>query len=211
MALDRGIKKAGLKKKDVIVTGDIGCTILGMTPPFSSCWTEVAMGNSIGMAQGFYHSGFENPVVATIGDSTFFHAGIPPLINAVQQNTDILVIILDNGWTSMTGFQVNPGTREPQQSAGNRRVEMDKIIQAVGVDYFKVVDPFDQESSTDVIAEALKMKGVRVIIERQECALTRFRREKPGPSFVIDPEKMHLLPGLLKRNGMHRPGAGKIR
>ena len=189
MALDRGIKKAGFKKKDVIVTGDIGCTILGMNPPFNSCWTEVSMGSSIGLAQGFSIAGFEAPVVATIGDSTFFHAGLQPLINAVQQNTDILLIILDNGWTSMTGFQVNPGTEDDFQMQNHRRVEVDKIVEAIGVDFFKVIHPFEQDESTYTIAEALKMKGVRVIVFREECAITHWKREPVGNPFNVDPEK----------------------
>ena len=75
-ALNKAIKNLKYKKEDIIITGDIGCTILGMNQPFESCWTEVAMGASIGIAQGFKWAGIEKPVIATIGDSTFFHAGI---------------------------------------------------------------------------------------------------------------------------------------
>ncbi len=200
MALNRGIRKAGFKQKDVIVTGDIGCTILGMNPPFNSCWTEVSMGSSIALAQGFLRAGIKTPVVATIGDSTFFHAGIAPLINAVQQNASILVIILDNGWTSMTGFQVNPGTRKESQRSG-RRVEMDPLIRAIGPGYFTVVDPFDQEGSVAAIAEALKMEGTRVIVSRQECILTRERREPLGPVYRIDGEKCVFCRMCLRESG----------
>ncbi len=210
MALNRAIKKAGYKKKDIIVTGDIGCTILGMNPPFDSCWTEVSMGSSIGLAQGFARSGFETPVVATIGDSTFFHAGLPPLINAVQQATDILLIILDNGWTSMTGFQFNPGTEEDLQPAGRRRVKMDEIIKAIGVDHFQVIRPFEQEKAVDSIAEALKMKGVRVLISREECALTRERREYLGKKYTIDPEKCTFCRMCLRESGCTALSPGKL-
>ncbi|MBN2051361.1 MAG: hypothetical protein JW760_12990 [Spirochaetales bacterium] len=201
MALNRAIKKAGFKKKDVLVTGDIGCTILGMNGPFDSCWTEVSMGSSIGLAQGFARSGFDTPVVATIGDSTFFHAGLPPLINAVQQRADILVIILDNGWTSMTGFQVNPGTEESLQPGGRRRVSMDALIQAVGVDYFEVIKPFDQDAAVEALAGALRMKGVRVLVSREECALTRERRKSFGPGYSIDQEKCTFCKMCLRESG----------
>ena len=200
MALNRAIQQAGLKKQDVIVTGDIGCTILGMNPPFNSCWTEVSMGASIGLAQGFSRSGFDAPVVATIGDSTFFHAGLPPLINAVQHRADILVIILDNGWTAMTGFQENPGTNEIQQSGG-RRVEMDGIIQAIGVDHFRVIKPFDQAAAVEAIANALNMKGVRVLISREECAVTRERREAQGTKFSIDSDTCTFCRACLRASG----------
>ncbi|MBU4509572.1 hypothetical protein KJ830_00845, partial [bacterium] len=104
-ALNKAIKNLKYKKEEIIITGDIGCTILGMNKPFESCWTEVAMGASIGLAQGFKWAGIKKPVIATIGDSTFFHAGIPPLINAVYHKVPLTVIILDNGWTAMTGFE----------------------------------------------------------------------------------------------------------
>ncbi len=213
IALNRAIKKAGLKKNNTIVTGDIGCTILGMNPPFDSCWTEVSMGSSIGFAQGFMRAGVENPVVATIGDSTFFHAGIPPLINAVQHRSDLLLIILDNGWTSMTGFQVNPGTDKQFQKEGARPVDIRKIVEAVGVDACTVIEPFDLEQATATITEHLNTPGVRVIISREECALTRGRREPKARTFEIDPEKCTFCKACLRETGcpalVVRPGNEK--
>ena len=75
MAINQAVRRAGFKKDEVMVTGDIGCTILGMNPPFNTVWNEVSMGASIGMAMGFVHAGVKTPVIATIGDSTFYHAG----------------------------------------------------------------------------------------------------------------------------------------
>jgi indolepyruvate ferredoxin oxidoreductase, alpha subunit len=201
IALNRAIKKAGFKKNNTIVTGDIGCTILGMNPPFDSCWTEVSMGSSIGFAQGFLRASVENPVIATIGDSTFFHAGIPPLINAVQHRSDLLLIILDNGWTSMTGFQVNPGTDKQFQKEGARPVDIMKIVEAVGVDACTVIGPFDLEQATTTITEHLKKPGVRVIISREECALTKGRREPKARTFEIDPETCTFCKACLRETG----------
>ena len=110
MAIEAAIKKAGFKKDEVMVTGDIGCTILGMNPPFDLLWNEVSMGSSVSLAQGYVHAGIKTPVIATIGDSTFFHGGIPGVLNAVQHRTPLVVVVMDNGWTAMTGMQVNPGT-----------------------------------------------------------------------------------------------------
>ena len=81
--LNQALKQLKFKKEDIIISGDIGCNFLGANPPFNSCWSEVAMGASIGMAQGLKLAGIEKPVVATLGDGTFFHSGIAPLINAV--------------------------------------------------------------------------------------------------------------------------------
>jgi len=201
MALNRALKKTKLGKKETIVTGDIGCTILGMNPPFDSCWTEVSMGSSIGLAQGFVSAGVEKPVVATIGDSTFFHAGIPPLINAVQHRANLLLIILDNGWTSMTGFQVNPGTEEQFQISNTRRVDLDRIVQAIGVDYLKVIHPFEMDEAVEVIKEGLLEKGVRVIISREECAITRGRREPWQKIYEIDSDKCTFCKACLRETG----------
>lgn len=201
MALNRALRKTKLGKKETIVTGDIGCTILGMNPPFDSCWTEVSMGSSIGLAQGFVSAGVEKPVVATIGDSTFFHAGIPPLINAVQHRVNLLLIILDNGWTSMTGFQVNPGTDEEFQSSNTRRVNLDRIVKAIGVDYLKVIQPFEMDEAVDVIKEGLLGKGVRVIISREECAITRGRREPWQRIYEIDSKKCTFCKSCLRETG----------
>ena len=201
MALNRALKKTKLGQKETIVTGDIGCTILGMNPPFDSCWTEVSMGSSIGLAQGFVRAGIEKPVVATIGDSTFFHAGIPPLINAVQHRSNLLLIILDNGWTSMTGFQVNPGTEDRFQDKGSRAVDISRIVKALGVDDLQTIYPFDQEEAVEVISRALLTEGVRVLISKEECALTKGRREPSRFIYEIDPEKCTFCRSCLRETG----------
>jgi indolepyruvate ferredoxin oxidoreductase alpha subunit len=201
MAINRALKKIGLNRDNTVVTGDIGCTILGMNPPFHTCWTEVSMGSSIGLAQGFYWGGIENPLIATIGDSTFFHAGIPPLVNAIQHGTNLLVIILDNGWTSMTGFQINPGTAQQFQAKGARRVEIQGILRGMGVENLQVIGPFDQEQSVEAIVKALKQEGVKVIISQQECALTAARREERTLIYRIDSEKCTFCRSCLRETG----------
>jgi len=201
MAINRALKKIGLNQDNTVVTGDIGCTILGMNPPFHTCWTEVSMGSSIGLAQGFYWAGTENPVIATIGDSTFFHAGIPPLVNALQHGTDLLVVILDNGWTSMTGFQVNPGTSEQFQAKGARRVEIEGIVRGMGVENLQVIGPFDQDQSVETIVQTLQQEGVKVIISQAECALTAARRQEPTLIYQIDSEKCTFCRSCLRETG----------
>lgn len=175
-----------------MVTGDIGCTILGMNPPFDTVWNEVAMGASIGLAQGYVHGGVETPVIATIGDSTFFHAGIPSLINAVQHQVPLTLIIMDNGWTSMTGMQANPGTSKEFQPPGNRRVDIAKIIPALNVDQFYIVDPFDLEDTTATILKCMHLPGVKVVLARQECAIQAQRRDIMQGSVHVIPENCNL-------------------
>ena len=187
MAVNQAVRRAGFKKDEVMVTGDIGCTILGMNPPFNTVWNEVSMGASIGMAMGFVHAGVKTPVIATIGDSTFYHAGLPALVNAVQHQTPITLIIMDNGWTSMTGMQINPGTCEQFQGAGNARLDIAKIVPALGVDQFWIVDPFEMDDMAKVLQNALKLPGVKVLLARQECAIPAKRRgAEAGEIKVID-------------------------
>jgi len=186
MAINKAVRKAGFKKDEVMVTGDIGCTILGMNPPFDTLWTEVAMGASVGLAAGYVHAGLEAPVIATIGDSTFYHAGIPGLINAVQHNVPLTLVIMDNGWTSMTGMQVNPGTSPDYQKSGDARLDLAKIVPALGVEHFWVVDPFAMDDMAKTLQEAFALPGVKVLLARQECVIPALRRrERAGRTRVV--------------------------
>jgi len=176
-ALNKAIKNLKYKKEEIIITGDIGCTILGMSKPFESCWTEVAMGASIGLAQGFKWAGIKKPVIATIGDSTFFHAGIPPLINAVYHKVPLTVIILDNGWTAMTGFEENPGTINLNGVTNTKRVDIVEICQGCGIKDIRIIDPYQSEKAIESIMKAIEYPGVSVVVSRRECALQTKRRK----------------------------------
>lgn len=187
-ALNKAIKNLKYKKEEIIITGDIGCTILGISKPFESCWTEVAMGASIGLAQGFKWAGIKKPVIATIGDSTFFHAGIPPLINAVYQKVPLTVIILDNGWTAMTGFEENPGTINLDGSS-TKRIDIVEICQGCGIEDIKAIDPYQSEKTTDAIMKAIEYPGVSVVVSRRECALQAKRRKVKFPQREVNIDK----------------------
>ena len=192
MAINQAIRKLRLKKDEVMVTGDIGCTILGMNPPFDTVWNEISMGASISLAQGYVYAGVKTPVIATIGDSTFFHGGIPGLINAIQNQVPLTLIIMDNGWTSMTGMQVNPGTADAFQQPGGQRVDIAKIVPALGVEQFFVIDPFDMEQSTATVQECLRLPGVKVVLARQECAIPAMRQGRMAGQVHVEPDNCNL-------------------
>ncbi len=135
-----------------------------MNPPFNTVWNEVSMGASISLAQGYVHAGIKTPVIATIGDSTFFHAGIPGLINAVQHQVPLTLIIMDNGWTSMTGMQVDASTCQQYQRPGDARLDIARLVPALGIDQFWVADPFDLPAMTVILEKALKLPGVKVVL-----------------------------------------------
>jgi indolepyruvate ferredoxin oxidoreductase alpha subunit len=201
MAINQALRKLKFKKDEVMVTGDIGCTILGMNPPFHTIWNEVSMGASVSLAQGYVYAGIETPVIATIGDSTFFHGGIPGLINAVQHQVPLTLIIMDNGWTSMTGMQINPGTDESFQPPGSRRVDIARLIPALGVEHFFIIDPFELDESTDVIQKCLTLPGVKVVLARQECALQAQRRKLEAGKVRSVPENCTLCKRCINVTG----------
>ncbi|MCP4542331.1 MAG: hypothetical protein GY832_34855 [Chloroflexi bacterium] len=201
MAINQALRKLKFKKDDVMVTGDIGCTILGMNPPFHTVWNEVAMGASVSVAQGYVHVGTETPVIATMGDSTFFHAGLLGLVNAVQHQTPLTLVIMDNGWTSMTGMQVNPSTEGAFQESGDRQIDIAKLVPALGVEHFFVIDPFDLDESAAAIQEALTLPGVKVILARQECAIQAMRRGVSAGKVETVPENCILCKRCIRVTG----------
>ncbi len=200
LAIDAAIRTVGLSKDDVMVTGDIGCTILGMNPPFDLLWNEVSMGTSVSLAQGYVHAGLETPVIATIGDSTFFHGGIPGLVNAIQHRVPLTLVVMDNGWTSMTGMQVNPGTDEQAQPDGCR-VDIEAVLRGLGPDRLDVVDPYDLDVITKVIAEGLRSPGVKVVLAQRECAIQARRRGVAVGRTAVDAGKCVLCKHCLKMTG----------
>lgn len=185
--VNRAIAKARMTRSEVIVTGDIGCTSMGVFKPLETTWTEVTMGASVGLAHGFKVAGAKGTVVATLGDSTFFHAGIPALVNAVQHGSDITIIVLDNRWTAMTGLQPNPTTG--RTALGKRAVSVDiaKIAEATGAQT-AIIDPFEVAKSIEIVAGTIKKPGVKVVVSRGECALqtTRYAHEKSTVPRIVE-------------------------
>lgn len=189
LAINNAIRNAHLKQEEVIVTGDIGCTILGMNPPFNTVWMEIAMGASIPCAHGFYFAGVDKPIFATIGDSTFFHNGMPGLANAIQHNINATVIIMDNGWTGMTGMQINPNTAAEFQREGDVHIDLVNVVRGMGVEHFYVTDPYDVGGMTKVLDECLTIKGLKVVVARRECAIQAGRRKVKYAKMHVDTDK----------------------
>ncbi len=203
MGVEEGLKKAGYKKEEVFITGDIGCTILGCNAPFNILWTELAMGASISLAHGMLYGKLEAPVIATIGDSTFFHAGLPALVNSIQHNMNLTVIILDNGWTAMTGMQVNPGTIQEYQQGEWKQLDIERVVKGLGIDddMLYVVDPYKYETVADAVADSLTKKGVKVILSRRECAIQAARRKVKYSPVTFDSEKCKKCKICINKTG----------
>jgi indolepyruvate ferredoxin oxidoreductase alpha subunit len=181
----RGIAKAGFKKENVPIFGDIGCYALALNPPFEAVWTEHSMGASISMAAGLKVSGYISPVVAVIGDSTFYHSGIQPLVEAVNKRVDLVVVVMDNSTVAMTGHQNTPASRT---SASGRRVKpimLKQILRSVGVDSLSVVDAYEPPQVTEAVRRALLSKGVNVVLVERACVVLNGVQGSPEPFRVI--------------------------
>ncbi len=169
VALERAIEKLGLTKDDVVVTGDIGCTVLGMNPPHGLCRTEVAMGSSVAMAQGFAYAGVDRPVVAVIGDSTFFHAGLPPLANAASRNVNLTVLVLDNGHAAMTGYQPSLGNHRARNGEIPQPLSIEELAKACRVRRVRKAFPYFVRRLARILASAMRSPGVHVVIAEAPC------------------------------------------
>ena len=157
-AVKRALRESKIKRKDIIFGGDIGCYMLAGFSPIELQDYLSCMGSSIGIGHGLKKVTSQK-LIAFIGDSTFFHAGIPPLINAVFNESDPLIIIMNNQTTAMTGHQPYPG----------KIIKIEEIVKACGVKNLKVIDPVNQKEMVKTIREFLKKKEVSVIVARRPC------------------------------------------
>jgi indolepyruvate ferredoxin oxidoreductase, alpha subunit len=160
-----------LNKLKVPVNGDIGCYTLGLTPPLSAIHTCGCMGASIGQAHGATRAGSPEHHVAVLGDSTFFHSGIPALINAVYNRASFITIIMDNRVTGMTGHQENPGTGHTLQGQPSEVVEIEPLVRACGVKHVRTIPAYHVEDIETTLREFMKLDEPSVLITREECAL----------------------------------------
>lgn len=152
-----------------------------------------AMGSGAGVANGLGNLrrfGFDQPVLAICGDSTFYHAVIPAVVNSVYNNSHFILIIADNGGTAMTGFQPHPGTGELATKEPARVIDMEALCRAIGA-HVEVCDPFDLKNTTQTLLRLMKEdRGTKVVILRHSCELIRAKREKGKPyKMSIDPER----------------------
>lgn len=176
-----------LRKLNMLVAGDIGCYAIGVLPPFEEMDMLISMGASIGMAHGARQAGCPDKIVATIGDSTFFHTGLPELASTVYNRGQVCTMILDNGTTAMTGGQDNPATGVTLQGETTQRIDIESVARAMGVEDVWTVDALDVKEVEQAIREATAINDrPTVIVVNGACVFTpQFRRR---PAVVIDPQ-----------------------
>lgn len=172
------------------VCGDIGCYVMGTMPAgFSTCKTLHAMGSGSGIASGFgklKRFGMDQPVMAVCGDSTFFHAAMPALANAIHQRSPFTLILMDNRGTAMTGFQPHPGSPTNVLGDAVPALDMEKMCRAMGAKV-EVSDPFDLKKTQQKLNHLMEYaEGAKVLILRQACVLSPERRGKKKYDMAVD-------------------------
>jgi indolepyruvate ferredoxin oxidoreductase, alpha subunit len=172
--------KQALRDTDISVA-DIGCHTLGYLPPYQMGQLLMCMGSSPGIGSGLSLFNRKRKVVAFMGDSTFFHAALPGIINAVHNRHNLTLIVMENGTTAMTGHQDHPGSgRNVNQPAD--KIPIRRVLEGLGVDPIFETDTYQQQRLTDLVRQATEEEGFSAVIARHPCMLkfTRERRRKPG-------------------------------
>ncbi|MBQ5398225.1 MAG: indolepyruvate ferredoxin oxidoreductase subunit alpha [Ruminococcus sp.] len=177
--------KRAMKGKKAYFCGDIGCYTLGNAMPLDMVDTCLCMGAGITMAQGFNHMDSDATAVSFTGDSTFFASGITGVVNAVYNAANMLVCILDNSTTAMTGHQPHPGTGRNLMSTPVEKISIEKTLLAVGVKKVVTVDPLDLEAAIEAVKECADIEGVKAIIFKSPCVAL----EKPTGKMKVCSDK----------------------
>ncbi len=188
----RAIKR---NKGKGIVTGDIGCYSLGVFY-HGVVRTQHSMGAGVGIASGLGkldQFGLTDPIISVVGDSTFFHACLPALVNIVYNQSKAVICVLDNNATAMTGFQPHPGTGLTATGDMASTVPIERVLQGIGFQSVSVVDPFNIKESIDTVYKAITSEENQAIVFRRECALItnrqRRQRQEPTPVFKVKTDK----------------------
>jgi indolepyruvate ferredoxin oxidoreductase alpha subunit len=185
-----GILQA-LRELRIVATGDIGCYTLAALPPLQSLDTCIAMGSSIGNALGMekaLQEGASSPkVAAVIGDSTFIHGGIPALLDVAYNQGRIMVILLDNRTTAMTGGQDHPGTGVTLTGESTRKLDLPRLCQALGIERVREVDPYDLREARSILKEEMNSPLPSVIITNRPCILLGMPAQ--GEAYSVEASK----------------------
>ena len=196
--------KQALAESDITVA-DIGCHTLGFLPPYDTGQLLMCMGASTGIGSGLSLFNTTRKVVAFLGDSTFFHAGLPGVINALFNRHNVTLIVMENGTTAMTGHQDHAGSGQNFNEAVDK-IPIRRVLEGLGVDPIFEVDTYQQNELTALVRQAVAMDGFSVVIARHPCMLkfTREARKKAGyrlRQVRIDPSRCRKIHTCVARFG----------
>ncbi len=200
--------------EDVVWAGDIGCYLLGIFEPFRMQDFVISMGASLGVTHGIRRVSDQKAVVF-IGDSTFFHAGMPGLANMKYNDPKVLVVVMDNGTTAMTGHQPHPGTGLTGMGDSSKPIRIEDVVRGLGIENVRVVNAFSQKGLQEAVKELDKKPGISVLISRGMCRLLYKkilkRRGQALPVFQVGPNEKRDLsvldnlacPGIVRSGGRY--------
>ena len=177
--------KTAMKGKKTIFCGDIGCYTLGNAMPLDMVDTCLCMGAGINIAQGVFRTEPDTSAFAFVGDSTFFASAITGIVNAVYNQAEMTVIILDNSTTAMTGHQPHPGTGRTMMGEVVSKVSIEAILKGIGLEFVETVNPLELDKAVDAVKRASEQKGVKAIIFKSPCIAI----VKPDKALTIDQDK----------------------
>lgn len=184
---------------DAVYSSDIGCYTLGLLPPLRMADFLVCMGSSVPAGGGFARASGK-PVVAFIGDSTFFHSGLSGLANAVFNKHNLLLVILDNGTTAMTGHQPNPGMVQEVLGQETLHLDIEALVRAMGVPHIRKTKAFNVRATTKALEELKAESGVRVLIAEEPCVLyARRTLKKTSPQVATVVEQGEAARNCLEK------------
>ena len=175
--------KQAMKGKKCIFCGDIGCYTLGNAQPLDMVDTCLCMGAGLGIAQGVGHTDPETNCFAFVGDSTFFASAVPGVINAVYNQAEMTLVVLDNSTTAMTGHQPHPGTGRTMMGGNVQKVSIDAVLRGCGLNVIEHVDPLDHKAAVEAVRKAAGSPGVKAVIFEYPCAAI----VRPEPPLKVDP------------------------
>ncbi|HHY13996.1 MAG TPA: indolepyruvate ferredoxin oxidoreductase subunit alpha, partial [Thermoanaerobacterales bacterium] len=166
------------KKRNLVISGDIGCYTLGFNEPYNAMDFNICMGASASAGHGVQkvfdlEEDSNKRVVAVMGDSTFFHSGINSLMNIAYNGSNVITAILDNRITGMTGHQENPGTGYTLSGDTTVELNIEKLVEACGINHIKVINPNNINEVDEALNWALKHDEPSVIITRWPCVLKK--------------------------------------
>ncbi|MFX0093566.1 MAG: thiamine pyrophosphate-dependent enzyme, partial [Candidatus Hodarchaeota archaeon] len=164
--------------RTAVFSTDIGCYTLGVQAPLNVGDVSICMGSSLGIGAGLATTPIKEKPIALIGDSTFWHTGLPGLANAAYNQTNMLVVIVDNFTTAMTGMQEHPGTGKTAMKQDVRRLSIPDVVRGMGVEFLEIVNSYSVDETRSAFDRALKHKGLAVVISQGECMLHLLRRRR---------------------------------
>ena len=167
--IKEAVKQSNLKKEDVIFGGGIGCYMLASFAPHNLQDYLFCMGSSIGIAHGIKKANPKQRLISLVGDSSFFHASMPALANAVHNDSNPLIIIMDNRITAMTGHQPYPGITETGRKEKGKLIKIEEVVKALGVENIRVIDPNNYKEFVKTVKDYLNKNELSVIIARHPC------------------------------------------